>query len=160
MKNIEVSQIWEEAVKAFQRREFKKAMDLFKNFIEQHPKESEMVARAESYLSICKKLTEKEEFTPKTYKDYINLGVFYINSKSPKEAISALNKALEKAPKDPFAYFLMSIAYSQMGDDSKCFEFLEKAVEKDDYLRVLANNISDFMKYWGNDKFEKIVRVD
>lgn len=160
MKNIEVSQIWEEAVKAFQHREFKKAMDLFKNFIEQHSKESEMVARAESYLSICKRLIEKEEFTPKTYRDYINLGVFYVNSKSPKEAISALSKALEKTPRDPFAYFLMSIAYSQMGDDAKCFEFLEKAVEKDEYLNVLANNISDFMQYWGNEKFEKIVKID
>ncbi len=160
MRNIEVSPIWEEAAKAFQHREFKKAMDLFKNFIEQHPKESEMVARAESYISICKRLIEREEFTPKTYRDYINLGVFYINSKSPKEAISALNKALEKTPRDPFAYFLMSIAYSQMGDNTKCFEFLEKAVEKDEYLKVLAHNISDFMQYWGNEKFEKIVRID
>jgi Tfp pilus assembly protein PilF len=160
MERREINPVWEEATKAFQQKDFRKALDLFKSFIENNPKETEMVARAESYLAICKKLLEKEEFTPKTSKDYINLGIFYINRKSPKEAISFLNKALEKAPKDPFAYFLMSIAYSQMGDDSKCFEFLEKAVEKDDYLRVLANNISDFMHYWGNEKFEKIVKID
>lgn len=159
MERKSISPVWEEAVKAFQHREFRKAFDLFKNFIEQHSKESEMVERAESYLSICKKFIEKEESTPKTYRDFINLGVYYINIRSPKEAINALNKALEKTPKDPFAYFLMSIAYSQMKEDAKCFEFLEKAVEKDEYLKVLAYNISDFMKYWGNDKFEKIVKV-
>ncbi len=160
MEKREVNPSWEEAVKAFQHREFRKAMELFKNFMEKNPKETEMVARAENYISICRKLLEKEEFSPKTYRDFINLGIYHINCKSPKEAISALNKALEKTPKDPFAYFLMSIAYSQMGDDSKCFEFLEKAVEEDDYLKVLAYNISDFMKYWGNEKFENIVKVE
>lgn len=159
METKEVNPIWEEAIKAFHHREFKKAMDLFKNFMEQNPKEPEMVARAESYITICKRQLEREEFNPKTYRDFITLGIYYINIRSPKEAIGALNKALEKTPKDPFAYFLMSIAYSQMGDDNKCFEFLEKAVEKDEYLKVLANNILDFKEYWGKEKFEKIVKL-
>lgn len=159
MAKREVNPIWEEAVKAFHHREFRKAMELFKNFIEQNPKEMEMLAKAESYINICKRQLEKEEPTPKTYKDFITLGIYYINNRSPKEAIGALNKALEKTPKDPFAYFLMSIAYSQMGDDIKFFEFLEKAVEKDDYLKVLAYNILDFRHYWGNEKFEKLVKV-
>ncbi|MGQ9618659.1 MAG: tetratricopeptide repeat protein [Candidatus Aminicenantia bacterium] len=159
MERTKENKMWDEAIKAFQHREYQKAMDLFKKFIEQNPKEAEMVARAESYISICKKLMEKEEFTPKNYRDFINLGIYYINIKESKEAINFINRALEKVPKDPFAYFLMSIAYSQMGEDSKCFEFLKKAVEKDGYLKVLAYNISDFEHYWGRKEFEKIVKV-
>ncbi len=160
MQKTEAKKMWEEAIKAFHKREFVKASELFKKFVEQHPKESEMVARAENYISICKRLTEKEEFTPKNYKDFINLGIYHINTKNSKEAIGFLNRALEKSPRDPYAYFLMSIVYSRMGDHSKCFEFLKKAVEKDRYLKVLAHNLGFFEDYHGNKEFENIVKLD
>ncbi|UCE22982.1 MAG: hypothetical protein JSV46_12490, partial [Candidatus Aminicenantes bacterium] len=59
-----------QAVKAFHKREFQRATELLKSFTENFTSEKELVDRAQIYLKICASEQSKEKLSLKTFDDY------------------------------------------------------------------------------------------
>ncbi|MEW6456539.1 MAG: CDC27 family protein [Acidobacteriota bacterium] len=158
-KGEEVLHLWEKAIKAFYQKEYEKAKMLFKEFNEKFFSEKEMVARSNSYISICDNFLGKKENTLKKYEDIFLYGVYKLNKGETKEAIKLFNRALEKMPKDPTCYYIMSLCYAKNSDYKNSIEFLKKATIRDDYFKALAINEPDFEPLHNLKEFQEITQL-
>ncbi len=148
-----------QATKEFHRGEFAKAVELLEAFVEKYPLERELVDRAKIYLSICKAREKKETVHLKTFEDYYNQTVYRINKGEYEGALKLLDKALEMKTEEGKVFYLMADAHCRMGQIDACLENLKKAIQKDKYFRILAQNEPDFEPIWEDKKFKLITRM-
>ena len=148
-----------QALKEFHKGEFSKAVELLAAFMEKYPNERELVDRARLYLSICKTRDKKETVHLKSFEDYFNQSVYRINKGEYESALKLLEKALEMKTDEGKIFYLMADAYCRMGQVDTCLDHLKKAIQKDKYFRVLAQNESDFEPIWEDKKFKLITRM-
>lgn len=147
------------AMKPFHKGDYKKAAELLKDFIDKHPDEKEFVDRAHIYMEICKGRKVKEKIPLKTFDDYYQYSVYKINQGKFEEALKSLEKAREMKPKEGKVFYLMADAYCAKNDKEQCLEHLKKAIQLDDYFRVLAQNEADFEPLREDKKFKLIIRM-
>ncbi|MBU4494930.1 MAG: hypothetical protein KJ874_06460 [Acidobacteria bacterium] len=152
--------LYEQAMRAFHKGGFDKAEELLAAFVENDSHEKELFDRAQLYLSICRGKKEKKELPLKTFDDYFNAGVYNINSGRFKEALKLLIKAAELKPKEGRAPYMMSLAAFKDGDEEGSLKHLQKAVQIDDFFKILAQNETDFEKLLKNEDFQNIVGME
>lgn len=148
-----------QAVNAFHKREFGRATELLKSFTAKFTSETELVDRAKMYLNICASEQIKEEPPLKTFDDYYQHSIFFLNQGNQDEALKLLEKAQEMKPKEGKILYLMADVYFLKGDTEKCLEHLRKAIQIDKFFSTLAQNESDFEPLWGDKKFKLITRM-
>ncbi len=148
-----------QAVNAFHKREFGRASELLKSFIDKFASEMELVDRAQIYLKICESAPQKEKPPLKTFDDYYQYSIFLINQRNHDEALKLLEKAREMKPKEGKIPYLMADLYCLKGDTEKCLEHLRKAIQIDKFFSTLAQNESDFEPLWEDKKFKLITRM-
>ena len=147
------------AVKPFRKGEYEKAAELLKDFVDKHPDEKEFVDRANIYLEICTGRQVKEKIPLKTFDDYYQYSVYKINHGKFEEALKLLEKAQEMDPKEGKVSYLMADAYCLKNDKERCLKYLKKAIQLDDYFRILAQNEADFERLKEDKKFKLIIRL-
>lgn len=148
-----------QAKKALNRKDYERATELFKAFLEKHASESELVDRAQIYLKVCQKQKKVEKVQLKTFNDYYQYSVYKINQGDYKEALKLLEKAQGMKPREGKVIYLKANAYCLMGETEKCLEFLKKAIQMDGFFRILAQNERDFEPIWEDKKFKLITRM-
>jgi tetratricopeptide (TPR) repeat protein len=148
-----------QAMKEFHKGEFAKAADSLESFLEKYPNERELVDRAKLNLSICKGRDKKETPHLKTFEDYYNQSVFRLNKGEIEAALKLLEKALEMKSDEGKIFYLMADAHCKMGQVDTCLDYLKRAIQKDKYFRILAQNESDFEPIWEDKKFKLITRM-
>ncbi len=148
-----------QAVKAFHKREFEKATELLKSFKDNFTSEKELVDRAQIYLKICASSQQKEKPSLKTFDDYYQYSIFLLNQGNHDEALKLLETAREMKPKEGKIPYLMADVYCLKGDIEKCLEHLRKAIQIDKFFSTLAQNESDFEPLWEDKKFKLITRM-
>lgn len=148
-----------QAMKEFHKREFQKAVESLGAFIEKHPAERELVDRAKIYISICQGQMKKEKIQLKTFDDYCQYSIYKINSGDYEGALKLLEKALEMKPDDGQILYLMADVYCHLGQIDTCLDYLKKAIQKDKFFRILAQNEVDFKPFWEDKKFKLITRM-
>lgn len=148
-----------QAVKALNRRDYERAGELFKAFLEKHASEREFADRVRIYLKVCQKQKKVEKIQLKTFNDYYQYSVHKINEGDYEEALKLLGKAREMKPKEGKILYLTADAYCLMGETEKCLENLKKAIQMDDFFRTLAQNERDFEPIWEDKKFILITRM-
>jgi tetratricopeptide (TPR) repeat protein len=148
-----------QAVKAFHRREFGRAIELLKSFTDNFTSETELVDRALMYLNICASEQKKEKPPLKTFDDYYQHSIFFLNQRNYDEALKLLEKAREMKPEEGKILYLMADVYCLKGDPEKCLEHLRKAIQIDKFFSTLAQNESDFEPLWEDKKFKLITRM-
>jgi predicted Zn-dependent protease len=148
-----------EAMKEFHKGKLDKAEDLLKAFLEKHDTEKELVDRAKIYLQMVREKGKKESVSLKTFDDCVYFGIYKINSGDYKEALTALEKALEMKGEEGRIYYLMADAYVLLGKTEEAMECLKKAFQKDKFYRILAQNETDFAPLWDDKKFKLITRL-
>lgn len=146
-----------QAMRAFHKGDFEKAFDLLKVFIVKYPLEKELLDRAKMYKDICKARKQKTSFPLKTFDDKFQYGVYKTNQGQHEEALSVMEKALKMDPGSGKALYLISnIFYSIENIDESMF-YLKKAVEADDYYKMLAQNDAIYENLKEDERFKEIV---
>jgi len=148
-----------QAMRAFHKRDFEKAVELLNAFLDKHASERELVDRAKIYFTICREGQKKEKVQLKTFDDYYQYSVFKINQGDYEEALKLLEKAREMEPQEGKILYLMADAYCKMGQMDQCLEHLKRAIQLDKYFRILAQNEADFEPLWEDKKFKLITRM-
>ena len=84
---------YNQAMKAFHKADFPKAVERLQAFLEKHSSEKELVDRVKIYLSICEKRLKKEKIILKSFEDYYQFGVYELNRNEFPEALKAFVRA-------------------------------------------------------------------
>jgi tetratricopeptide (TPR) repeat protein len=148
-----------QAVKALRKGDCKKAVESFEAMIEKYPTEKELVDRAKTYIKICQEGTKKETYPLKTFDDYYEYGVYKMNRGELKEALELFQKALEKNPSQAKILYLLAATYQLMKETDQSLEFLKKAIQKDKYFKILAQNDQDFEPLREDKKFKILTKL-
>jgi tetratricopeptide (TPR) repeat protein len=148
-----------EAMKEFHKGKLEKAQELLKSFLEKYDMEKELVDRAKIYLEITQEKGKKAVIPLKTLDDYFYYGVYKMNTGDYEEALKLLEKALEMKEEEGRIYYLMADVFVLMGKTEEALESLKKAVQKDKFFRILAQNETDFEPLWEDKKFKLITRM-
>lgn len=148
-----------EAMKEFHKGKLDKAQELLKSFLEKYGLEKELVDRAKIYLQITQEKGKKAVISLKTLDDYFYYSVYKMNTGDYEGALKLLEKALEMKEEEGRVYYLMADAYILTGKTEEALECLKKAVQKDKFFRILAQNETDFEPLWEDKKFKLITRM-
>jgi tetratricopeptide (TPR) repeat protein len=147
------------AMKSFRKGEFDKAEEQLKEFLEKHTSETELIDRAKAYLAVCDSQLRKEKVQLKTFEDYLQHSIVKINRKDYEGALKLLEKAREMSPKDGKVPYLVADIYCRTGQTEMCLDHLKTAIQLDGFLKILAQNDTDFGPLWEDKKFKLITRM-
>jgi tetratricopeptide (TPR) repeat protein len=149
----------EKAIKLIFQKEFKRACAELKSLIESHPGETEIIARARSYIHIC----EREDGTQKrpvpTNDQLYSLGVMEHNRGNFDAALSYFRRSLESHPNADYILYSMAASMSMSGSVAEALENLRKAIELNEDNRVYAKNDSDFSSLHPHREFTDLVGI-
>ncbi|CUT05214.1 TPR end-of-group domain-containing protein, partial [Candidatus Kryptonium thompsonii] len=73
-----------------------------------------------------------------------------------KEALEAINKAIELKPDYPDAWYNKACIYSLKGDRGNALKHLSKAIELNPEYKELAKKDEDFKILWDDEEFKNI----
>jgi len=147
----------EKGIKLIYQKEFKKARTELKTLMESHPGESEILARARTYLQICDR-EDASHRKPATSTDQLyNLGVIEHNRTNYDKAIAYFQQSLEKHPNSDHVLYSLAASYAMKGEFGEAIRNLQKAVELNEENRVYAKNDSDFAPLHAHKEFGDLV---
>ena len=150
---------YEKAIAYLQKRNFRRAAQLFERFIEDYSEERDLADRGRVYLNLCRKQTEAS-FELQGFDDHYYHGVFLVNRGEFREAIHVFQKALELRPASGKANFSLASAYARIDEKPSALEFLRKAVDLDGGNRLLGRQDPDFRSLKGDPEFEQLLGRD
>jgi tetratricopeptide (TPR) repeat protein len=148
-----------QAMKEFHKRDFDKAADSLTEFIEKYSAEPELIDRARIYIELCKNREKKERMILKTADDHYFYAVYKINQGDYDGALKLLEKALDIKGDEGKVHYLMADIHCIQGRTDESLESLKKAIQKDKYFRILAQNEIDFEPLWEDKRFKVLTRV-
>jgi hypothetical protein len=139
--------VFEQAVKAFNRREFAEARTLFESLPQRYPHEVEVTARAQTYIQVCNlklsKLTPTSSM-PRNADELYDRGVVALNIGNFVQARALFEKALRLRPDDSHTLYSLAATHAQSGATDQALNYLRLAVQKQPRFRQRALNDNDF----------------
>ncbi len=148
---------YSEALKIFHSGNFDTAAELLSKFPETYPNEKELIDRVNIYLKICREHSGPPSAALKTFEDLYQHGMDMMFQGKYSDALDALNKAHTKDPKNgKILYMLADVSYLN-GDSKSCLDYLEKAVDLNPHIAIMAQNEVDFDSLKEDPRFGKIV---
>jgi len=147
------------AMKEFHKGDLEKAAESLRAFIEKFPADRELVDRARIYLTLAERRPRREAVSLKNLEDHFQASVFKINQGDYEGALKTLEKALEFKDEEGRVYYLMADAYMMLNQPEASLEHLKKAVQKDKFFSILAQNEPDFEPLWEDKKFRLLMRL-
>jgi TolA-binding protein len=149
--------IFGEAVNLFNHHNFEKAREAFEKFVERFPNESEMVARARTYLAICDQRLARPPGTPRNAEALYNQGVFELNRGQIEQAVRYFEKALKAEPEADHVLYSLAAAHARLGQIALALEELKQAVAKREVYRIQARRDPDFSALYSHPAFQDLV---
>jgi len=147
----------ERGIKLIYHKEFRKARVELKSLFESYPAESEILARARTYLQICDR-EEAAHKKPVIANDQLyNLGVMEHNRGDYEKAVTYFRQSLEKNRNSDHIYYSLAASFAMKGEIAEALRNLQKAVELNEENRVYAKNDSDFTPLHGEKEFSNLV---
>jgi tetratricopeptide (TPR) repeat protein len=147
-----------QAMKAFRKGDMEKAAVELGAFIEKFAAERELVDRAQVYLAIAQKKPKKEAPHPKTFEDHFHAGIYKTNAGDYEGALKILEKALDFKTDEARVQYGIACVYCKMNNMDACLDSLKKAVQKDKFIGVLAQNEIDFEPLWQDKRFKLVTQ--
>lgn len=145
------------AVTLFYHQDFDAARRAFANFINEFPEETEMIARARSYVAICAQRLSHPPSLPRDAEALYNRGVIELNSGRISEAITYFEKALKYEPGAPHIIYSLAAAHARLGVVEQALAELKDAVRLREALRIQARHDSDFVSLYAHPEFQELV---
>ncbi len=135
---------FEQAVKAFSKKDYAKAGSLFDAIISEYPTEREICDRARVYGSICRERDRGEAPRPKEAEDLYYHGVVAANDGHLDEAASLFEQAIKQDPASDKVHYQLAAVCGLRNDSVGAVAHLAKAIELNPSNRVYALNDADF----------------
>jgi len=149
----------EKGIQLLYKKDFKKARTEFMTLLETYPEESDILARARSYIQICEREEAGQKKAQVSTDQLYALGVMEHNKANYDAAISYFRKSLEKHPEADYIYYSVAASLAMRGDLAESIENLRKAVELNEESRVYAKNDSDFTPLQAKQEFADLVGI-
>jgi len=145
------------AVNFFNRHNFEKAREAFESFVERFPEESEMVARARTYVAICHQRLARPPSPPRNAEALYNQGVYELNRGRIEQAISYFERALKAQPEADHVLYSLAAAHARLGQVTQALEELKQAIGRREVYRIQARRDPDFTLLYSHPIFQELV---
>jgi tetratricopeptide (TPR) repeat protein len=150
----------EKGIEYIFKKEFKKARTELKTLVESYTSETEILARARSYLQICDREEALQKKPPVTTDQLYALGVLEHNRANYDLAISYFLESLRNHPKADYIYYSAAASMAMKGDLANSLEHLRKAIELNEDSRIYAKNDSDFLALQTIKEFAELIGIN
>lgn len=144
------------AMKAFQKRDYARARDLFRSVVEKHPEEAEVADRARGLMRVCEKEIHTELPRLKGAEEHCTQGVIHLNQGNLEEALESFQAATEDGGGGT-AFYLLACALAQAGRIEEALGALKRSVDADPSNRARAANEKDFYPLRDDPSFKEIL---
>lgn len=149
----------EKAIKLIYDKECKKARVELKALLDTYPGETEILARARTYIRICDREEASHKRPPVTNDQLYTLGVMAHNRGDFDVAISYFKQAFEKHKNADYVYYSLAASMAMKGDFAEATTNLRKAVELNEENRIYAKNDSDFSSLYAHKEFADLIGI-
>jgi tetratricopeptide (TPR) repeat protein len=142
-----------EAMALVQKKAWKEAAGLLAEFISHHARERELCQRARTYLRVCSSHMNQSQEKLERVEDFCLLATVRSNDGEHEEALSLLDRALERKPEDRRALYLKASTLALMGDRRAALKTLSQSIQADEQNRIYAANSPDFADLRDDEEF-------
>jgi tetratricopeptide (TPR) repeat protein len=147
---------FEQALKLFNRHDFAAAKVAFENLLKRFRSQTEILARARTYMAICDQRLARAPAAPRGPDALYNQGVFELNKGNAKEAVILFQKALRAQPRASHVLYSLAAAYARLGDAPKAIDALRRAIVIQPVHRSHARRDPDFASLRSNEVFQEL----
>jgi tetratricopeptide (TPR) repeat protein len=150
----------ERGIELIFQKEFKKARAELKMLLETFSSETEILARARSYIQICDREEASHKKPPVTADQLYTLGVLEHNKGNYDAAISFFLQSLKEHPDSDYIYYSVAASQALKGDLAESLENLRKAIALNEDSRIYAKNDNDFAALLSKKEFTDLVGIN
>jgi tetratricopeptide (TPR) repeat protein len=147
---------FEQALKLFNRHDYAAAKPAFEGLLKKFGDQSEIVARARTYKTICEQRLVRTPSVPRNPDALYDQGVFELNKGAIREAIGLFDKALKAQPRADHVHYTLAAAYARLNDPPKALDALRRAIGIRSVHRSHARRDPDFASLHGNEEFQQL----
>jgi tetratricopeptide (TPR) repeat protein len=152
-----VLRAFEQAVKAFNRRQYAEAKPMFENLQTRFPNEVEIIARAQTYIQVCNQKLAHASSTPRNADELYDRGVFALNIGDFTQARTFFEKALRLRPDEPYLLYSLAATHAQTGAHDQALDYLNRSIQIQPRFRSQALNDMDFSGLRENKRFLQLL---
>jgi tetratricopeptide (TPR) repeat protein len=150
---IEAVALYERALQALQRHEYREAEELLTGVLNQYPEERELQERAKLYLNICQRHAAPRVAAPQTLEERLYASTLAVNGGRYDEAISHLRLVRDEDPDNDHALYMLAVSHAQRGEHAEAIAHLERAIALNPENRALARSDPDLEPLRGDEAF-------
>ncbi len=147
----------EKGIKSLYQKDFKKARAEFNALLDDYPGETEILARARTYLQICAREESAHKKPTITNDQLYSLGVMEHNRGNYDGALSYFNQSLSQRPDSDYIHYSIASSLAMKGDALESIQALRRAIELNEDNRIYAKNDSDFLSLHVHKEFTDLV---
>jgi len=151
--------LYESGLEELQRHDYKAAAAAFKSVLDRYPEERELHERARLYLRVCERESARRPVTPQTPQERVYAATVALNAGDHTGALDHLRRALEEAPDNDHAHYMMSVALSSRGQSEDALEHLRQAIELNPDNRALARQDPDLEGLREHEAFREVLET-
>lgn len=158
----EALKIFEQAHKIFAQQNYRAALKLFSDLINNFDEVTEVTARARIYINIIQMRLKARKSVVENQSSHYDLGVIALNRGDLNEALEYFHQALsshakEKNAEEPHVLFAIAATLTRMSETQEALKTLERAIQLLPSLRSRAQHDQDFVALRADPEFERIV---
>jgi tetratricopeptide (TPR) repeat protein len=147
----------EKGIELIYKKDFKRALKELNSLLQSYPNETEILARARSYILICEREEGSPPKTEASTDQLYALGVLEHNNANYDAAISYFHQSSKIHPDADYIYYSIAASLAMKGDLAASIENLKKAIELNEDSRIHAKNDQDFSVFEENEEFAELV---
>lgn len=147
---------FEQALRLFNRHDFSGAKPAFESLLLKFAEQSEIVARARTYLAICDQKLARAPQVPRNADALYDQGIVEFNKGNTGEAIELFQKALKADPRADHVYYSLAAAHARLDDSAKALDALRRAIVIRPIHRSHARRDLDFAGLRNNESFQQL----
>lgn len=149
---------YEAGLKLMHAEDYGKAIKAFRELIEEHSDEPEILERARVLMQASeKKLHEKQKAVLRSVEDYYNMGIAELNRRQLDAAAQHLQHALKLAPKGDHILYALAVVHALKGSREDSLSYLKQAIQHRPENRFFAARDGDFEVLIDDPDFKQLV---
>ena len=146
--------IFEMGVRAFQKRNYDKAAEIFERLIDSTARD--VADRAQVHLRLCRQRTGRPALPPKSADDYYTLGVACLNARQFGLAVEHLSKADKMKPHQDHIHYALAVSHALGGNADDALAHLEASFALRPENRIHARRDEDFQGLAADPRFRRL----
>ncbi len=149
--------VFEQAMTALQRRDFRSARDGFLTLLDRFASERALLDRARVYLALCERELQQAPPAPQTLEERLTAATAALNNDQDGLAEQLLAAIVEEAPAHELGHYLTAVLLARRGDFADAVSALERAAAISPDVLAQARHDEDFDNLRGEAAFERLL---